>query len=611
MKAVLVSLLIVLCLIPYSTNAQTIKKPGLTLVIPERDVRGYSADRIRLGGHTEPGNTVKINGNPVRVYPTGAFVSLIQLNVGENIITVEATNRGGTTQLTRKVERTAPLVTTPSTVLAIETAMMLPSENQELQAGDLLLVQFKGNPDGNATFSIGETIQHIPMTEKPATRDTDLKGIYTGVYRIRPEDRILNLPVQFHLAVPALGQTNRASGARITVQPEQYPQVAMTTDPEAFLSVGTGQARLGGAQLGSLGQGVLLELSGRSGDLYRVQLSTSRTAWIGASQIELMPQGTPPPRSLVGSARLEGDNKADTFRIPLETRLPYTLEAWMEPPHLILNLYGATSNLTWITEHLSAEIVKRVSWEQAEDQHLRFRLDLNEPPIWGYSAGYDQDSNVLQITVRRPPRLAKPPASPLKGLSFAVDAGHGGSNVGALGALGTTEKKVNLQVSAQLSRLLQERGARVISIRTRDELVENRRRTQTAIDENADFFLSIHANSIGMSADPLRSRGTSTYFRHVPFRELSLFLYRHLLDLGLEPYGIISSFNAGVVRPSDIPTVLVETAFLSHPEDEALLIDPVFQQKIAQAIVLGLEEYLDHHRTRLNAPASGMPLLEH
>lgn len=570
----------------------------IALVVPESDLREYRAERVRLAGHTEPGNQVFVNGKPVKVYPTGAFVDLCSLEVGANTIIIEASSAVGAASTSLRVHRLAPLQSTPGDVLAIEDELLLPERDLDLLPGDLFEVRFKGTPGGQASFSVGEAIEQIRMTETSARSAGELRGIYTGVHRLRPSDQLSRQPIRFHLEVPGLGEMEKSSQASLSVQSLRWPRTGEVISPDAYLAAGLGDGRLGGALLGYLPLGTRLELTGRVGDLYRVQLSPVKTAWIAKEAIRPMPLGSPPPRSLVGSATLQGDSRRDTYTVPLEVRLPYTLEAMMEPPRLVLDLYGATSNLTWITQHLSAEMIQRVSWEQVEDGRLRFRFDLKEPPVWGYSASYEGDSNRLLVTVRRRPKLAAPPASPLQGLTIALDAGHGGTNRGALGSLGTLEKEVNLEITKRLAGLLQARGGKPILTRQADESLDNAQRVLDAMDAGADFFVSIHANSVGLSADAARSRGTSTYYRHEPFRALSLSLYQSLLQLGLAPYGNIGSFNAAVLKRPDIPCVLVEMAFLSHPEEEALLLDPAFQDKLAQAILDGLADYLKAWRSQ-------------
>jgi N-acetylmuramoyl-L-alanine amidase len=282
--------------------------------------------------------------------------------------------------------------------------------------------------------------------------------------------------------------------------------------------------------------------------------------------------------------------------LPLEQRVPYLLEPSVDPPALFLHLFGATSNLTWMTRHLSAEAIQRVAWEQESEDHLKFRLELAQPPVWGYGAEYEPGSSQLKVFVRRAPRLADSPRKPLTGLTVAVDPGHGGSNVGALGALGIQEKKINLETALVLKEKLEEAGAKVLLSRQGDKYEENVERPLRAIRAGADLFLSLHCNSISLAGDPLAASGVSVYTRYEAFQPLAQSLYSRLVSMGLKEYGMVGSFNSSVVKFSEIPSVLIELAFLSHPEDEAKLIDPEFRSRAAEAIVQGLLDFLQVER---------------
>ncbi|MCX7766048.1 MAG: N-acetylmuramoyl-L-alanine amidase, partial [Candidatus Sumerlaeia bacterium] len=87
------------------------------------------------------------------------------------------------------------------------------------------------------------------------------------------------------------------------------------------------------------------------------------------------------------------------------------------------------------------------------------------------------------------------------------------------------------------------------------------------------------------------SRGTLTMYKHPKDRELALAIYRRVCETGLQPWGVVSSFNSASVKMTEFNTVLIEQAFMSHPEDEALLLNPEFRRKIAQKIRQGLEDY--------------------
>ncbi|MEJ7611438.1 MAG: N-acetylmuramoyl-L-alanine amidase, partial [Ferruginibacter sp.] len=81
-------------------------------------------------------------------------------------------------------------------------------------------------------------------------------------------------------------------------------------------------------------------------------------------------------------------------------------------------------------------------------------------------------------------------------------------------------------------------------------------------------------------------------YKHIGFQPLSLFIHRRMLQLGLKEYGHVGSFNFMLNSPTEYPNALVETLFLSNPEEESLILDTNFQQQIADKIVAGIKDFL-------------------
>ncbi|MFM2327729.1 MAG: hypothetical protein RIR31_1931 [Bacteroidota bacterium] len=105
-----------------------------------------------------------------------------------------------------------------------------------------------------------------------------------------------------------------------------------------------------------------------------------------------------------------------------------------------------------------------------------------------------------------------------------------------------------------------------------------------------DLLISIHLNS---DADPIRISGTSTFYRYIGFKNLSYDIYKRMLELGLKEYGNTGSFNFMLNSPIEYPNALVETLFISNPEDEMKILDEEFQQQIADKIVLGIKDFIE------------------
>jgi N-acetylmuramoyl-L-alanine amidase len=137
---------------------------------------------------------------------------------------------------------------------------------------------------------------------------------------------------------------------------------------------------------------------------------------------------------------------------------------------------------------------------------------------------------------------------------------------------------------------LEKEGAKVIMTRTEETFFDNKERILFYRDSLPDLLLSLHLNS---SEDPLRTSGTSTFYRYPGFRNLSLDIYKRMLQLGLKEYGNNTSFNFMLNSPTEYPNALIETLFLSNLEEETKILDPVYQQQMVDKIVAGVKDFLE------------------
>jgi len=472
----------------------------------------------------------------------------------------------------------------------IESATLVPAADQWLQPGDRLQVRLKGRPGSQVTFYRGQQ-----LTELPGQR-----GTYQGTYVVQPGDTLRNRPITFQLVAADSTRATAVSKNRIRLLSPNEPQLAQTTSNLSYLNYGLGEDRLGGAKTGYLDSAVVLHLTGRVGNLYRVQLAATQTAWIPQDQVRLLPPGGFVPTSLTGSWDVRGDSLTDYVRVPLTARLPYRSQILSHPTRLEVDIFGATSNTNWITQRDGLQALGDVHYEQVAPDVFRLVLLLKHVQSWGYHIGYK--GNTLEVQVRRPPAKLR-----LRGLVVAVDAGHGGTNVGATGSTGTHEKDLTLAIARQLQQELERRGARVVMTRTDDASLEISDRVRQLRRARPHLLVSIHVNSSGSAA----TQGTSTYYRYVAFRPLSAALYAQMRRTGLRGAGNVGSFNFGLNGPTEYPNALVETAFVSNPDDEKRLLDPAFQREMATRMAEGIRDFVRGTRAKgLKGWLLGKPALQ-
>lgn len=273
---------------------------------------------------------------------------------------------------------------------------------------------------------------------------------------------------------------------------------------------------------------------------------------------------------------------------------------------------------------------------------LRVVLDLNENVrSRSFTAGPNSqygDRLVIDLQRTGSPQTVKRASEayrPGRDIVVAIDPGHGGHDPGAVGKAKTREKDVALAVSRKLAaRVNAERGMKAILIRTGDYYVDHRRRTDIARRSEADLFISIHADAVddrranGATVYALSTKGASDEEARllaerenaavrvggVSLEDKDEVLAEVLLDLS-QSASLSASLDVGskvigelaritkvrrrtvqqagllVLKSPDMPSILVETAYISNPAEEKKLRDTRHQDKLANAILAGIRSY--------------------
>ena len=334
----------------------------------------------------------------------------------------------------------------------------------------------------------------------------------------------------------------------------------------------------------------------------------------------------------------------DSTRVVFDVSAPvkYKVFSLESPDRMVIDIKHARLKKRPAQPGAGDHYLRRVRAAARNGQDLRVVLDLKQTAIhqsfqlkpnqyYGQRLVIDLHGGKAGATPAKP---AGRPARP-RDVIIAIDAGHGGEDPGAIGPGGTYEKDVVLQIAKTLARAInRERGMRAVLIREGDYYMSLRRRILSARRHKADLFLSIHADAFpnrkvqGASVYTLSRRGASSEAaRWLAEREnaadlvggVSLddkddVLASVLLDLsqtasleasidvadrvlnGLKKVGKVhkkSVQSAGfvVLKSPDIPSILIETAFISNPSEEKKLLSHKHRGNLAGAIVAGLRGY--------------------
>ncbi len=321
------------------------------------------------------------------------------------------------------------------------------------------------------------------------------------------------------------------------------------------------------------------------------------------------------------------------------------------PPRLVLDLTGVKFDATLPEFSSSHKVISLIRQAPRHDKDLRVVIDLKTTvsaksfllvPNANYGHRLVVDLYPKQKSTGKQSLAVKKSASAVKSHKWivAIDAGHGGEDPGARGHRGTREKVVVLAIAKKLAALVNKQpNMEAYLVRTGDYYIGLRQRMEKARRAKADLFVSIHADAFkdqrarGSSVYVLSNRGASSEAARwlansensadlvggVSLDDKGGVLASVLLDLSQNHTEDASATVAGevlknlkgvghvhkkqvqragfmVLKSPDIPSILIETAFISNKNEEAKLRSPKHQSKVANAILKGVKRYFANQR---------------
>ena len=347
----------------------------------------------------------------------------------------------------------------------------------------------------------------------------------------------------------------------------------------------------------------------------------------------------------VSGFRVWADPAKTRAVLDLDKKTSYKLFTLQNPHRVVVDLQGSFIDIPLDLDEEHAGVITSVRYGQPDKDTLRVVFDLTESvglksflldPTGQYNHRlvidlYPKSDQQNTSMVKHVVNISKPN----RNVVIAIDAGHGGEDPGAIGKNRTREKTVVLQIARELKKTIDsEPGMQAVLTRDGDYYIPLRGRYEKARKARADLFVSIHADAFkkrsvkGSSVFVLSPRGASSEFARlladsenasdlvggVTLNDKDDMLASVLLDLSQSATREASNKVAGnilaslkrnttthkphvgranfmVLKSPDVPSVLVETAFISNPGEEKRLTQKDFQQRMARAITRGVRDY--------------------
>ena len=194
-----------------------------------------------------------------------------------------------------------------------------------------------------------------------------------------------------------------------------------------------------------------------------------------------------------------------------------------------------------------------------------------------------KDNKITKST----PIITAPPKKEVIKNKVVLDAGHGGSDYGAIRE-GINEKDITLDITQRVASILKSKGYKVALTRANDTYVSLQDRVEFSENETPEIFVSIHVNS-AVAVEP---KGIETHYYHDYSKELARVVQNHLIkDIDTKDRGLLKS-KFYVINHTTVPAILIETGFISNEEERNELVTDSRKQKTAKAIAEGIIEYI-------------------
>lgn len=554
-----------------------VPKVAVRISRPSSDIT-TSMTSFYLNGESDPSQPLYLNGKLVENRsPKGYFGVLVPLSVGKNTFTLSQPGSSDTCTITRK----AAAGYEKMSAVEIPSSSAFPQSQEYRMPGEKITLSCQA-PAG-ATVSVKLNGKTYSM--KQISGPTNPSGLYKATYSVEyTMPSFSGTPRNINLGAPVYTVNYKG-----TVRTKNAPAnigVIMRGSPyyaeAAYDVVDTYNAPVSGNGAAyELYKGMVDSVTGMTGSYARL----SSGQWVFKNRVRIYSQASP-SSSIVRRATYESGKDNDVFELTM-TSLAAAIVSY-DGQNVVLNVSApASAALPKLPNNSLISTIKYSTGIYATEYVLTKK---DGAIIEGYYV--EKTDTGIKLVLKRKPEVQSS-TKPLTDITIMLDAGHGGSDPGAIGPLGTrySEKDINLALSFKLKKELESQGANVLMTRTDNSTISLAERLTMSRNARPDMFISLHANSMPDNVDISKIRGFSVFYREVLSKPSAQLVYDAVIkDHGKNKHGV-NKKNFYVTRNTWAPSFLLESDFVPNPVEFEWLTNDKEQDKLAKTISTAIVKY--------------------
>lgn len=550
----------------------------LKLANPSKDT-STTAENYYITGSSDPDYPLTCNGEEVEdrgIY--GSFGIYAPLEMGDNTFTFQNGDDTQTVTITRTKAATSGGISTITDLKRLN-----PSSDDVANSGEEYRIRCTAPANGKVTATLGGKTYTL---EQEAIATTGVEAYYSKTITLpEVEDGEVENLGQIKFKLTFEGKTTSAtSDGSLYVLGKGAHLLAKVNQNAAVLYE---EASSGANHVSLVSRGAVDSIVDAEGDYFKLSMGS----WINKSYVDILKGDTEWKNKVSQTSYQSGDN--GDYLILEGTASP-VFKAYNTSEKITIKFYN-TSGVK--AQKLDSELFSSMKVTTSSGDTT---IELNKKDgadTVGYDISFDGKG---KTTIFFNPKAEEgSSAKPLSDMTIVVDPGHGGLDGGAQGVLygnGPVEKDINMAHALVLKNRLESLGAEVILAVQPDQdnsqKVEMTDRVEMARENEADFYISLHCNSIDASANGLKPSGTEIYYYENNSKLLADDMLEKITEYNDRDARSVIYGNFYVTRNPLCPSMLVEMGFISNPVEYDELCSPDSMYQTANAIADALIDYV-------------------